>query len=140
ASTSQSGVFAVFKQDPGTEKQFTGGAFALFNFPNPFDLKSKNVVMQDVNSNFSQTITGTLLKYSLPLDKGGRVRFYIYNLAGELVKEIDEGERQGGFYYYTEWDGTNDNGEECASGVYFLVAKSDGKKLNSKPLKVAILK
>lgn len=140
ASTSQSGVFAVFKQDPASAKKYTGSEFELINFPNPFDLKTKTVTMQDANSNNQQTITGTLFKYSLPSASGGHVKIYIYNLAAELCKEMDEGDREGGYYYYTEWDGKNDNGEECASGVYFALAKIDGKKLNSKPLKIAILK
>ncbi len=140
AATTQTGVYAVFKQDPNTAKTYAGGRFEIFNFPNPFNLRSKNVTMQDANASFNQMINGTLLKYSLPADKGGRVRFYIYNLAGELVKDIDEGAKTGGYYYYTEWDGRNNSGEECASGVYFLIAKSDGNKLNDKPYKLAILK
>lgn len=139
-STSQTGAFAVFKQDPNTAKQFTGNDFAIYNFPNPFNLKAKNVTLADVNSAAAQTVTGTMIKYSLPSDKTGRIKFFIYNLAGELVRELDEGSKTGGYYYYTEWDGKNDNSEECASGVYFLIAKSDGRKLNSKPLKMAILK
>lgn len=140
ASTSQSGVFAVFKQDPSAAKAYAGGDFSIINFPNPFDLKAKTVTMQDVNADFSQSVTGTMLKYALPSDRAGRVVFCIYNLAGELVRELDEGTRTGGFYYYTEWDGRNDNGEKCASGVYFLIAKCDGKKLTGTAHKLAILK
>ncbi len=140
ASTDQSGVFAVFKQDPATAKAYTGAEFEVYNFPNPFNLKSKNIHMTDVYSAADQAVSGTMIKYALPAAMGGRIKFYIYNLAAEFVRELDEGTKDGGYYYYTEWDGKNDNGEECASGVYFLLAKSDGKKINAKPLKMAILK
>jgi hypothetical protein len=140
ASTDQSGVYAVFSQDPNTVKAYTGAEFSVLNFPNPFDLKNKTVTMVDVNSNASQNIRGTMLKYALPAGSPGRVRFYIYNLAGELVRELDMGSKNGGYYYYAEWDGKNDNGEECASGVYFMNAKVDGKKVTGKPIKMAIVK
>ncbi|MBN1823884.1 MAG: hypothetical protein JW803_06170, partial [Endomicrobiales bacterium] len=139
-SATQSGAFAVFKQDPNTAKIYAGSEFTVINFPNPFDLKTKTVNMQDVNSAPSQTITGTMLKYTLPANKSGKIKLYIYNLAGELVRELDEGDKTGGFYYYTEWDGRNDNGEECASGIYFLIAKRNDSKISSKPHKIAILK
>ena len=53
---------------------------------------------------------------------------------------MDEGEKDGGYYYYTEWDGTNDCGENCASGIYFLIPKVNNAKLITKPYKMAILK
>ena len=140
AATSQSGAFAVFKQDPNTQKVYAGTDFSVLCFPNPFNLKSKALTLQDVTSSPAQSVTGTMIKYTMPSDKTGTLKFYIYNLAGELVRELNEGSRTGGYYYYTEWDGKNDSGEECASGVYLLLAKLDGKKLNSKPLKIAILK
>jgi len=142
ASTSQSGVYAVFTQDPASVKAYAGTGFEIMNFPNPFDMKSKTVTLTDVNSGNSQTITGTMIKYSLPASVGAKagIKFYIYNLAGELVRTLDLGEKDGGYYYYTEWDGKNDSGQDCASGVYFLIAKKGNDKLNSKPLKMAIVK
>jgi len=140
AATSQSGVYAVFIQDPATAKSYSGSEFVIYNFPNPFNLKTKNVHLEDVNSSADQTIRGTMIKYALPSGKNGELKFYIYNLAGELVKTIDLGSKNGGYYYYVEWDGKNDNQEDCASGVYFLIAKIKGEKLNSKPHKIAIIK
>jgi hypothetical protein len=141
ASTSQTGMFAVFKNDPETAKNYTGSEFVIINFPNPFDLKAKTVTPDLTDANFTQaSITGTLIKYSLPSDKSGAIKFYIYNLAGELVKTIDEGDKTGGYYYYVEWDGKNETGQSCASGVYFLVAKKGSEKLTGKPLKLAVIK
>lgn len=138
APTSQTGIFAVFKVDPSSAGVYTGNEFKIYNFPNPFNLKEKNVYLYDAVPQ-NQTTNGTIIKYFLPRGKNGELKFYIYNLAGELVRTIDLGEKIGGHFYYTEWDGRNEKGEKCASGVYFLVAKLKGEKLN-KPYKMVILK
>ncbi|MFH1368670.1 MAG: carboxypeptidase regulatory-like domain-containing protein [Elusimicrobiota bacterium] len=140
ASTSQSGIYAVFLQDPNTVKQYNGTDFVIFNFPNPFDLKLKSVDTQDDYSTDKYSVTGTMIKYALPSRYTGDIKFYIYNIAAEMVRELDLGVKDGGYYYYAEWDGKNDSGEECASGVYLLIAKCDGVKLNEKLLKMAIIK
>jgi hypothetical protein len=142
APTSQTGIYAVFIQDPSTAKAYSGTEFKIYNFPNPFNLKTKNVTISSerVNSNTNHQIKGTMISYWLPSGKNGELKMYIYNLAGELVKTLDLGNKTGGYYYYVEWDGKNDNNEDCASGIYFLIAKLNGEKLNSKPLKMAIIK
>ncbi|MBI5573225.1 MAG: carboxypeptidase regulatory-like domain-containing protein [Elusimicrobia bacterium] len=141
ASSSQSGVFAVFKSQPSTNITWTGD-FRIFNFPNPFNLKEKIVTLTDGGAlGVNLTTKGTVIKYCLPSAKSGNVKLYIYNLAGELVREIDDGDRTGGFIYYAEWDGRNDRNDECASGVYFALLKVGNKTLNNKkPLKLAIIK
>lgn len=140
AATSQSGIYAVFLQDPNTVKGYTGNDFTIFNFPNPFDLKSKSVDTQDDYSTDKYSVTGTMIKYAMPARYSGEVKFYIYNIAGEMVRELDLGTKDGGYYYYAEWDGRNDSGEDCASGIYLLIAKCEGKKINDKVLKMAIIK
>ena len=62
----------------------------------------------------------------------------IYNLAGELVKTLKEGE---GIEIQTgskigRWDGKNENDEKAASGIYIYLIKSDNMK--SKTEKIAI--
>jgi flagellar hook assembly protein FlgD len=51
------------------------------------------------------------------------VRIYIYNIHGELVRELNVGKQEGGYYITKEqsayWDGRNSSGEKVASGVYF---------------------
>jgi len=114
----------------------------MYNFPNPFDLNSKTVTLVNpsATAQTSPNITGTMLKYSLPSTMSGAVKLYIYNIAGELVRTIDEGTKTGGFYYYVEWDGKNKDGASCASGVYFLIPKVGDKKALDKPVKLAIIK
>lgn len=149
ASSSQSGVFAVFKAQPPTGVAWSGD-FQMFNFPNPFNLKDKTVTLvnpggiADTNSTLAGTnlsTKGTIIKYCLPSGKSGDVKIFIYNIAGELVREIDDGVRDAGYIYYAEWDGKNDRDDECASGVYFALLKVGTKTLNNKkPLKLAIIK
>ncbi len=58
----------------------------------------------------------------------GENMLYIYDLAGELVAEIEESDQ---FRFF--WDGKN-NGKDVASGIYFYVlsSKSDKTYLNGK--------
>lgn len=141
----QQGRFAVMTAPPTQGAAAYSGAFEIFNLPNPFDLKSKNVTLDAADlagasvSNPYPT-GGTVLKFNLPAGKGGNVKFVIYNLAGEKVRTLDMGNLAGGKLYYSEWDGRNDKNRECASGVYFLLPFVNGEKLTGKAHKMAIIK
>lgn len=143
-ASSQSGQFAVFSAVPPTNVAYAGTDYEIYNLPNPFNLKTKTIALSsDGTTAFGGTSTdvrGTLIKYHLPSAKGGRVKLLIYNVAGERVREIDEGSRSGGYVYYSQWDGKNDGGSDCASGVYFLLTQVDGKKLGNKAHKMALVK
>jgi len=52
----------------------------------------------------------------------GENMLYIYNLAGELVAELEESDH---FRFF--WDGKN-NGKDVASGIYFFVLSSKSEK------------
>jgi len=143
--TSQSAQFAVFAAAPPTTVAYTGTDFVIYNMPNPFDLKRKTVTLSSDGTTIfggsaSYSLYGTLLKYHLPAGNSGSVKFVIYNLAGEKVRTIEEGSRTGGQVYYSEWDGKNDSGSNCASGIYFLLTFVDGKKIGGKALKMALVK
>jgi len=144
AGAPQTGRFAVFTAIPPTGTAAYSAAFDVANLPNPFNLKSKSVTLSaDIGAagiaNPYPT-TGTVIKYNLPAGKSGNMKFVIYNLAGEKVRTISEGVRAGGQIYYSEWDGKNDNNQDCASGVYFMLSFLDGKKLGGKAHKMAIVK
>ena len=142
AMATQSSQFAVFNIKTTANDDYAGTEFTMYNFPNPFDLNSKTVTITNpsATAQANPNITGTMLKYSLPSTMSGAVKLYIYNVAGELVRTIDEGTKTGGFYYYVEWDGKNKDGASCASGVYFLIPKVGDKKALDKPVKLAIIK
>lgn len=68
------------------------------NYPNPF--------------NPSTTIT-----FTLPQDFRGAVTLRVYNMLGEMVRELTQGEFEAGTYREV-WDGLDAKGRRLASGVY----------------------
>jgi len=53
----------------------------------------------------------------------GDIKLMIYNVKGQLVKSFRQHSPQPGFFKQT-WDGQDDNGKACASGVYSVVLVS----------------
>ncbi|MBM3216410.1 T9SS type A sorting domain-containing protein [Candidatus Poribacteria bacterium] len=57
------------------------------------------------------------------LKDGSAVTVSVYDVAGSLVRKLDVGYREPGYYTSRDeaayWDGRNDLGERVASGVYF---------------------
>jgi len=86
------------------------------NYPNPFNPE-------------------TWIPYQL--EKTAHVTLQIFHLSGSLVRTLDLGWREAGFYLTREgaahWDGTNEAGERVASGVYFYHLQANrfsaGRKL-----------
>ncbi len=76
------------------------------NFPNPFNSECQ-------------------IAYQLPA--AGDVSLIVYNLIGQRVRVLAEGNRQAGYYQVT-WDGRDDSGREVSSGVYCIrLVADDGK-------------
>ena len=96
-----------------------------YNFPNPSDCGVHSNVQVDtaltaglgIGATFP-AYKGTMIRYSLPMGDAAGVTIRFYNLAGQLVKTIDQGQVQGGFTNYQNWDCTNNSGRQVASGVY----------------------
>jgi hypothetical protein len=59
----------------------------------------------------------TRIDYSVR--EGGPVAIEIYSIAGRVVRRLLDAELEAGASGSVMWDGTNDAGERCASGVYF---------------------
>ena len=78
------------------------------------------------------------IKYGLPAGRTGTVKIEIYNVAGELVRTMTETAATGGTYYYTEWNGRNDDGKKAASGIY--VARFTLNNGDEKFFKMAVVK
>jgi outer membrane protein assembly factor BamB len=83
-----------------------------FNFPNPFNPE-------------------VWIPFSLAEKKLSQVKIKIYNLLGQLVREISLKNKKAGFYRGREkaiyWDGRDSQGKELASGVYFYQYEVNGE-------------
>ena len=79
--------------------------FNLKNYPNPFNPET--------------TI-------SFELSKPGNVVLNIYNLKGELVKRLINNQMSNGKHSIV-WDGKDNNGHICSSGVYCYKIESNGR-------------
>jgi hypothetical protein len=106
-------VTGVFNYIGGTESYYIGawtdpvvgvedadapaGALRVYNYPNPFN-PSTTIVVQ--------------------LPQTGRVDVGIYDVAGRLVRTLENGKRGAG-PLVLNWDGTNNAGVRVSSGVYF---------------------
>ena len=89
----------------------------LANYPNPFNPE-------------------TWIPYHLANDSN--VQISIYDINGALVRQLDLGYRQAGYYTNRSraayWDGTNDFGERVATGIYFYQLQADNMSLLRKML------
>lgn len=79
------------------------------------------------------------LSYQLP--EKAQVSLRIYNIAGQLVRTVDEGLRSAG-YYPVSWNGTGDNGQALSNGIYIyrLTAKTASGQQYQAAKKVTLLK
>lgn len=85
------------------------------NYPNPFN-------------------PTTQLAFALP--KAGHVRMDVFNVLGQKVTTVVDGEYPAGNHTVT-WDGTNSSGGSVSSGVYFYRIEADSF---SKTRKMMLLK
>ncbi|MBN2543684.1 VWA domain-containing protein [bacterium] len=79
--------------------------FELGNaFPNPFN-------------------AATSISYALP--ERANVTLSIYDILGNRIRNLVDNTQKTG-YYKVQWDGRNDNGSLCASGLYFYIVHAGG--------------
>ncbi|HAM36232.1 MAG TPA: hypothetical protein DEB40_12745 [Elusimicrobia bacterium] len=135
-----SGFFAILRPSL-VGINYTGTVIKIFNFPNPFSLGAKTPALTH-GGGASITTSGTVIKIELPSGvAGGHGVIRIYNLAGQLVRELDLGDSiTGGAYYYTGWDGKNKSGSDVANGVYYGILSLPGVKAKDATFKMAVIK
>ncbi|MFQ5650422.1 MAG: choice-of-anchor D domain-containing protein, partial [bacterium] len=75
------------------------------NYPNPFNAE-------------------TTIKYALP--ERARVTLLVFNLKGQVVKELVDAEQSPGFKI-VRWDGRDKFGVDVSSGIYFLHLRVAGR-------------
>ncbi|MGH7457249.1 MAG: FlgD immunoglobulin-like domain containing protein, partial [bacterium] len=84
----------------------TADAFAASEIPETFDL----------HQNFPNPFNPeTSIRYQLP--EAGWVRLRIYNILGEEIALLQDGEVEAGHHRIT-WNGKDRNGQQVASGIY----------------------
>ncbi|HTY09410.1 MAG TPA: T9SS type A sorting domain-containing protein, partial [Candidatus Edwardsbacteria bacterium] len=71
-----------------------------------------------------------VISYQVPA--AGRVSLKVYNIAGQLVATLADGEQQPG-YYAARWNGKTQGQYSAASGVY-LVRLSYGDQTRTEKL------
>ena len=74
------------------------------NFPNPFN-------------------PATTIRFSLP--RAGWVRLRVYNIVGQTIATLADGDHPAGTYT-VEWDGRDSDGRPAASGIYLYQIISEG--------------
>ncbi|MCB5223986.1 MAG: S8 family serine peptidase [Candidatus Cloacimonadaceae bacterium] len=57
------------------------------------------------------------------LKDASTVTFEIYNVRGQVLRHINDGERGSG-NHQTLWDGRDDSGQDCGTGIYYLRMKA----------------
>ena len=82
------------------------------NYPNPFN-------------------ASTTIEYGLPKDSD--LSISIYDIRGRFVRDIYSGEKEAG-YHVTRWNGSNDVGQNVASGLYFIVINTQEYRAARKAL------
>lgn len=82
------------------------------NYPNPFN--------PDTN-----------ISFTIPSEQ--KVKLAIYNIKGQKVKELINGNCKSGKHSIV-WNGNDDNGKQVGSGLYFYKLKTDKKELVKKML------
>jgi len=80
----------------------SGITFRTSHYPNPFN-------------------PSTTIKYSMPT--AGHLKLNIYNVRGQLVRTLIDGNRLAGADQTVVWDGTDIHGSSVSSGVYFYEAR-----------------
>jgi hypothetical protein len=128
-SSTTSGMFTVLNYLGGN---LPAGSTKLkvFNYPNPFNLKTKAMANAH-GATMPASTYGTMIHVEVPAGNDGACHIRIYTLAGELVKDISD-TCTGGKYNYFGWDGRNKDGHEVANGVYYGVVELSGSKPDRK--------
>jgi len=108
-------IMAYFGETPtGDETGIEDGVVAnrlSHAYPNPFNPVTK-------------------IAYSVK--ETGPVSIQVFNVAGRVVRTLLDTEVEAGASGFVTWDGTNDGGQKCASGVYFYTINAPGFSKSNK--------
>lgn len=74
-------------------------------------------------------LANTTIEYQLP--KAGKVELKVYNISGQLVKTLVDGQQNAG-PHSIRWDGRNDQNQKVAAGSYLYHLNQDNKAITQK--------
>jgi len=104
-----------------------------FNFPNSSNPQDNSpVVVTKLDGNYPNPFNPTTT-LSFSLAKAGRATIAIYNLKGQLVKRLVDGEFNSGDHRVV-WNGLDENNRSVSSGMYFYRMESGSYKAVKKML------
>ena len=101
------------------------------------------MLYQDSGYSFIPKVEGNRLKQNYPnpfnpetdipyeVEKAGWVKLEIYDARGRKVITLVNEEKTAG-YYQVHWNGNNNRGEECSSGIYYAVLTVNGDRYTKK--------
>jgi hypothetical protein len=89
-----------------------------------------------VGCNAIRPALGESCPMQVKVDKAGRVRVVVHDVAGQQVRKLVD-EDMPARALFLSWDGRNDRGEVAATGVYFVSAAVPGGKTRVRRLAVA---
>ncbi|OGS08080.1 MAG: hypothetical protein A2270_03290 [Elusimicrobia bacterium RIFOXYA12_FULL_51_18] len=132
-------VFVVLAQAPAdgaTAYAYTGKELKAHNFPNPFNnTRTKSISLNDAIATGGYTAAaapcttqGTCIRVFVPAGTSGDMTLKVFNIAGELVREMQLTGYSAGTTNVWPWDGKNGSGAGVASGVYIGEVKVGGDK------------
>jgi hypothetical protein len=97
----------------------------LWRYTLALDLENSIIPDFKLCQNYPNPFNGTTnIQYSLPANTKENVRLLIYDLLGQQIRILVDEEQKTGTYNVT-WNGTDDLGKPCASGIYFYRIKTD---------------
>jgi hypothetical protein len=97
----------------GIEEEESGAEMGLRAYPNPFD----NSIAIDYN-----------------LVNSTYVSIFIYDMAGKLVKKLQQGDQEAGAQSVV-WDGSDENGSPVSNGVYHYSMRANGSVYSGRIIK-----
>lgn len=100
----------------------------------PYGVESNNPIKLKVTQPWLNAFPNpaksmAVVSYSVPV--GRKYKLCIYDLAGRLVSDLDDGVGNGK-YSTAIWNGENKNGRKVAAGNYLVVLESNGQKHTKK--------
>ncbi|MBD3168968.1 MAG: T9SS type A sorting domain-containing protein [candidate division Zixibacteria bacterium] len=122
------GDYSITATDFGVEGSYPGGVEVVFNDYYGADITLGTTDVDEGNENVIPTRTALVGNYPNPfnpqtsiefeLSTPANVEITIYNIRGQMVNKLVEGQFEAGTHDVT-WDSVDENGNAVSAGIYF---------------------